>query len=117
MVKAVIFDMDGTVADTLRSIAGFGNAALEAHGFPALETELYRQLVGNGADVLIRRMLDTKFNEVIHIVISVFAVSVTPFTVFFIKDTVYFFTYIRILKRHTTTLTNQLVRRTQKSID
>lgn len=59
MVKAVIFDMDGTVADTLRSIAGFGNAALEAHGFPALETELYRQLVGNGADVLIRRMLQS----------------------------------------------------------
>lgn len=57
MIKAVIFDMDGTVADTLRSIAGFGNAALAAHGFPALETELYRQLVGNGADVLIRRML------------------------------------------------------------
>ncbi|MBO5253597.1 MAG: HAD family hydrolase [Clostridia bacterium] len=57
MVKAVIFDMDGTVADTLRSIAGFGNAALAAHGFPTLETELYRQLVGNGADVLIRRML------------------------------------------------------------
>ncbi len=57
MIKAVIFDMDGTVADTLRSIAGFGNAALVAHGFPALETELYRQLVGNGADVLIRRML------------------------------------------------------------
>lgn len=57
MIKAVIFDMDGTVADTLASIAGFGNAALLAHGFPALETELYRQLVGNGADVLIRRML------------------------------------------------------------
>ena len=57
MFKAVIFDMDGTVADTLTSIAGFGNAALTAHGFPALDTELYRQLVGNGADVLIRRML------------------------------------------------------------
>ena len=57
MIKAVIFDMDGTVADTLTSIAGFGNAALTAHGFPALDTELYRQLVGNGADVLIRRML------------------------------------------------------------
>ena len=28
-VKAVIFDMDGTVANTLTSIAGFGNAALE----------------------------------------------------------------------------------------
>ena len=57
MIKAVIFDMDGTVVDTLASIADFGNAALTAHGFPALDTELYRQLVGNGADVLIRRML------------------------------------------------------------
>ena len=56
-VKAVIFDMDGTVANTLASIAGFGNAALKAHGFPEIETERYRQLVGNGADVLMRRML------------------------------------------------------------
>ena len=59
MIKAVIFDMDGTVANTLASIAGFGNAALLAHGFPALEVELYRKLVGNGADVLIRRMLSS----------------------------------------------------------
>ena len=57
MIKAVIFDMDGTVADTLASIAGFGNEALLAHGYPVLETELYRQLIGNGADVLMRRML------------------------------------------------------------
>ena len=57
-VKAVIFDMDGTVADTLASIAGFGNAALKAHGYPEIETERYRRLVGNGADVLMRRMLD-----------------------------------------------------------
>lgn len=58
-VEAVIFDMDGTVADTLASIAGFGNAALKAHGYPEIETERYRQLVGNGADVLMRRMLET----------------------------------------------------------
>ncbi len=57
MKQAVIFDMDGTVADTLRSIAGFGNAALTAHGFPAVPVERYKQLVGNGRDLLIRRML------------------------------------------------------------
>lgn len=56
-VKAVIFDMDGTVANTLASIADFANAALVAHGYPALDVELYRQLVGNGADVLMHRML------------------------------------------------------------
>lgn len=56
-VKAVIFDMDGTVADTLASIARFGNAALRAHGYPEIAIERYRQLVGNGADTLMRRML------------------------------------------------------------
>ena len=55
MKKAVIFDLDGTLANTL---ASFGNAALAAHGFPEVPVEEYRQLVGNGRDVLIRRMLN-----------------------------------------------------------
>ena len=58
MKQAVIFDMDGTVADTLRSIAGFANAALKEHGFPEIPVERFKQLVGNGRDVLIRRMLE-----------------------------------------------------------
>lgn len=57
MYRACIFDMDGTLADTLQSIAAFGNAALEAHGLSPIPPEHYRTLVGNGADVLIRRML------------------------------------------------------------
>ena len=47
-VKAVIFDMDGTVANTLASIAGFGNAALEAHRLKTFPVDRYRTFVGNG---------------------------------------------------------------------
>lgn len=54
---ACIFDLDGTLADTLRSIAYFGNGALTAFGYPPIDPEEYKLLVGNGADLLIRRML------------------------------------------------------------
>ncbi len=57
MIRACIFDMDGTIANTLTSIAGFGNEALTACGYPSIPVEEYRTLVGNGADTLIRRML------------------------------------------------------------
>ncbi len=51
-----IFDLDGTLANTLESIAGFCNGTLEAFGLPPIPTEEYKQMVGNGADMLIRRM-------------------------------------------------------------
>ena len=46
--KASIFDLDGTLADTLRSIAGFGNDTLSAFGLPPIPVEDYKQLVGTG---------------------------------------------------------------------
>ncbi len=55
--KACIFDLDGTLADTLQSIACFGNGTLNAFGYPSIDPEEYKLLVGNGADMLIRRML------------------------------------------------------------
>ena len=57
MYQACIFDLDGTLANTLDSIAYFANAALEECGYPTIDTEKYRYLVGNGADVLMRGML------------------------------------------------------------
>ncbi len=59
MIQACIFDMDGTVANTLESLAGFGNSALKACGYPVIPVQEYRHLVGNGADTLMRRMLKT----------------------------------------------------------
>ncbi len=56
---ACIFDLDGTLANTLTSIAHFGNTTLEEFGLPPIPVERYKQLVGNGADLLMRRMLKT----------------------------------------------------------
>lgn len=55
--KGCIFDLDGTLANTLNSIAYFGNTALAILGMGPIEAEEYRLLVGNGADVLMERML------------------------------------------------------------
>ncbi len=58
MIKAVIYDVDGTVLDTLSTIAHYGNEALMHFGFLALPEENYKYYAGNGAKVLIERMLE-----------------------------------------------------------
>lgn len=55
--RACIFDLDGTLADTLGSIAAIANGTLHAFGLPPIEREVYKQMVGNGADKLLSRML------------------------------------------------------------
>ncbi|MDF2377608.1 MAG: HAD family hydrolase [Verrucomicrobiales bacterium] len=52
--KAVIFDLDGTLLDTLRDLADSGNAVLEARGFPGHPTDAYRTFIGNGMMNLVR---------------------------------------------------------------
>jgi phosphoglycolate phosphatase len=46
--KGVIFDLDGTLVDTLGDIAASMNRALTDRGFPELATEDYREKVGWG---------------------------------------------------------------------
>lgn len=59
MIKACIFDMDGTVANTINSIKYFANNALKKAGLDEIDTETYKVIVGNGAKVLVERMLKT----------------------------------------------------------
>ena len=59
MTKLCIFDLDGTLADTLTSIAYFSNASLLRFGLREIEKEKYKKMVGNGAKTLVRRMIDT----------------------------------------------------------
>lgn len=58
MIKAVIFDLDGTITDTLSTIAHFGNFALNSHGFDSIPEEEYKYFAGNGKKVLIEKMLE-----------------------------------------------------------
>jgi len=50
--KGVIFDLDGTLVDTLADIASGMNRALDKRGFPALPVENYRSKVGWGINRL-----------------------------------------------------------------
>ncbi len=56
-VSAVIFDLDGTLLDTLADIAAAFNAALEKRGLPPHPVDAYRLFVGDGPRVLARRAL------------------------------------------------------------
>ncbi len=57
MIKAVIFDLDGTLTDTLKSIAFTTNEVLRECGYKDRELNEYRYFVGDGADTLIERAL------------------------------------------------------------
>lgn len=57
MIRACIFDLDGTLLYTLESIAHAGNEALLHFGHPAQPTADYRFYCGNGADELVRRIM------------------------------------------------------------
>jgi phosphoglycolate phosphatase len=55
--KAVLFDLDGTLLDTLADIAECSNAVLRSQGHPAHPLAAYRQFVGDGVEQLARRAL------------------------------------------------------------
>lgn len=80
MKKAVIFDLDGTLADTIASITYCGNLALSRFGLPSFGEEDYKHFVGDGAAMLIRRALlaagDERlehFDEVYETYLEIFA--------------------------------------------
>lgn len=55
MIQAVLFDLDGTLTNTLEDIAFAMNRALRLHRLPEHPVDAYRYLVGNGAKVLAQR--------------------------------------------------------------
>jgi phosphoglycolate phosphatase len=55
--QAVIFDMDGTLLDTLADLADASNRMLAAHGYPTHAVDDYRWFVGDGSTMLIKRAL------------------------------------------------------------
>lgn len=57
MKKLVIFDLDGTLLDTIADLAAAANHALQKAGFPVYDTETIRTFVGNGISKLLERAL------------------------------------------------------------
>ncbi|MFQ8827052.1 MAG: HAD family hydrolase [Alistipes sp.] len=57
MTRLVIFDLDGTLLDTIDDLAASTNYALRRNGYPEHELAAYRYFVGNGVAKLIERAL------------------------------------------------------------
>lgn len=67
MIKACIFDLDGTLADTLESMAYVTNIIMQKFGLKTLPTENFKYYSGEGANMLIRRALrDAGDPELVH---------------------------------------------------
>lgn len=60
MIKCCIFDLDGTILDTITSITHFVNKTLEAHGIEKITVDQCKYFAGNGARNLIKRSLASK---------------------------------------------------------
>lgn len=63
MKRLVIFDLDGTLIDTLEDLAEAVNFALEKRGLPLHGLEEYRQMVGHGVRNLVKQALEASMAE------------------------------------------------------
>jgi phosphoglycolate phosphatase len=73
--KAVIFDMDGTLLDTIEDIADSMNAVLINLGFPPHSLDSYRDFVGDGIEALVMRSLPEVHRKAQTIELSVEAMK------------------------------------------
>ena len=60
--RAVVFDLDGTLTNTLHDIAAAMNRSLRMHGLPEYPVDAYRYLVGNGAKKLAERAVGDRLD-------------------------------------------------------
>ena len=56
-MKLIVFDLDGTLLNSLEDLADSANHVLEQHRFPTHPVDAYRYFVGDGVSKLIERIL------------------------------------------------------------
>ena len=59
-MKSVIFDLDGTLVDSVAAICDVANILLDELSLPAMSVEEARQYIGNGAEVFLQRTLNAR---------------------------------------------------------
>lgn len=74
-MKTIIFDLDGTLLDTLADLADSANYTMEQMGYPTHPLDSYRYFVGNGVPKLLERCLpeNKRTEENIHTARTIFA--------------------------------------------
>ena len=65
--KAVLFDLDGTLLDTIKDIADSVNRALDHLGFPQHEVEAYKYFIGDGRIALATRALPKDCRDTVNV--------------------------------------------------
>ena len=60
MIKAVLFDLDGTLVDTLEDLTDATNYALEKNGYKTLNKEQVKEYIGNGNYNLMEKAIGKK---------------------------------------------------------
>ena len=63
MIKLVVFDLDGTLLDTIEDLGDSVNEVLSARGYPEHTYDKYRLFIGDGMKKLILRALPSKAKE------------------------------------------------------
>lgn len=61
--KAVIFDLDGTLIDTLYDLGNSVNKALESMGYPGHEIDKYKNYIGSGTEAMVTRALPEQMRD------------------------------------------------------
>jgi phosphoglycolate phosphatase len=61
--SVVIFDLDGTLLDSLEDLAFAGNQVLERHGYPVHPVDAYKYFVGDGMRTLVERITPDSATE------------------------------------------------------
>lgn len=64
MKKTVIFDLDGTLLDSIEDIASSMNKVLESLQLPTHKIEDYKYFVGGGVDILVENALNNQSKEI-----------------------------------------------------
>jgi phosphoglycolate phosphatase len=62
ILKAVIFDLDGTLIDTTEEIGYIFNEFLYLNGFPKRDRQFYKTNIGNGVEDLLSKSLPEEYN-------------------------------------------------------
>jgi haloacid dehalogenase superfamily, subfamily IA, variant 1 with third motif having Dx(3-4)D or Dx(3-4)E len=69
--RLFIFDLDGTLLDTIADLAESTNYALSKNGFPTHDTQAYRFFIGNGINKLFTRALPEEYREDDNVVMNI----------------------------------------------
>lgn len=63
-MKTIIFDLDGTILDTLVDLKNAVNYALTTYHLPQKDLEFVRKAIGNGTTILIKRCTPTDISDI-----------------------------------------------------